>query len=245
MYNRDGTPRAAWYDPLGFAGLDQVPPPPQMQSMLAENYAKFSQRQAELEGLVPKKAAELQAMGARLKSMEGNPHLAKQHAALELEISTFSAEVHLLRREYWENTSLMEGLTRQLERMKAGGQDDPRLHIHHLAVPDDPTRVLRFDRLAETWAAVSMSLLMFAIAALIFLTPQYLWTGLVIILILFVVTESFLRGAFVQTVGRITLILAMVAALILFLHFWKWILVAALVAMGISLMYQRLRELTG
>ena len=45
--------------------------------------------------------------------------------------------------------------------------------------------------------------------------------------------------------GRITLILAMMTALILFIHFWKWIIVGALVTMGISLMVQRLRELTG
>jgi uncharacterized membrane protein len=37
----------------------------------------------------------------------------------------------------------------------------------------------------------------------------------------------------------------MITLLILFIHFWKWIIVGALVAMGISLMYQRLRELTG
>jgi uncharacterized membrane protein len=54
-----------------------------------------------------------------------------------------------------------------------------------------------------------------------------------------------LRGAFVLTVARLTLILAMVAALILFIHFWKWIFVVALVTMGVSLMYQRLRELAG
>ena len=245
MYNRDGSPRAAWYDPLGFAGLDKVPPPPQMQPMLADNCEKVSQRQAELEGLVPEKAAELQAMGARLKGMEGNPHLAKQYASLDKEIATLSAEVHTLRREQSENTSLIEGLSRRLEQLKAGYQDDPRLHIHHLAVPDDPAQVLRFDRLAETWAAISLSLLMFFIAALVFFAPGYIWAGLAIILILFVVAESFLRGAFVQTVGRITLILAMITTLILFFHFWKWIIVIALVAMGVSLMVQRLRELTG
>lgn len=27
MYNRDGSPRGSWFDPLGFAGLDKVPPP--------------------------------------------------------------------------------------------------------------------------------------------------------------------------------------------------------------------------
>jgi hypothetical protein len=245
MYNRDGSPRGSWYDPLGFAGLDKVPPPPQMLQMLADNCAKVSQRQAGLEKLVPEKGGELQAMGARLKGMEGNPHLAKQYSALEKEINTLSAEVRGLRREYLENTALLQGLTRRLDRMKAGGQDDPRAHIRYLAVPDDPTQILRFDRAAETWAAISLSLLMFAIAALIFFAPRYIWAGLAIILILFVVAEAFLRGAFVQTVGRITLILAMITALILFFHFWKWIIVGALVAMGISLMYQRLRELTG
>ncbi len=245
MYNRDGSPRGSWFDPLGFAGLDKVPPPPQMLQMLADNCEKVSQRQEELKKLIPEKAGELQAKGARLKGMEGNPHLAKQYGALEKEISTLSAEVRNLRREDLENTALLQGLTRRLERMKAGVQDNPRAHIRHLAEPDDPTLVLRFDHLAETWAAISLSLLMFAIAALIFFAPKYIWAGLVVILILFVVAESFLRGAFVQTVGRITLILAMLTALILFFHFWKWIIAGALVAMGISLMFQRLRELTG
>ena len=245
MYNRDGTPRGSWYDPLGFAGLDKVPPPPQMQLMLADNYAKISRRQEELKKLIPDKAADLQALGARQKGMEGNPHLAKQYTSLEKEIILLSAEVHSLRRESFENTALLQGLTSKLDQLKTGGRDNPQAHIRHLAIPDDPTQALRFDRAAETWAAISLSLLLFIVVALIFLAPKYIWAGLVIILILFVVAESFLRGAFVQTVGRITLILAMVAALILFIHFWKWIILSALVAMGVSLMYQRLRELTG
>jgi hypothetical protein len=154
-------------------------------------------------------------------------------------------EVRLLRRESSENTALLQGLTRRLARLRLGLQDTPRAHIRHLAVPDDPTRTLRFDRAAETWAAVSLGLLLFAIAGLIFFTPRYIWVGLVIILILFIVAESILRGAFIQTVGRITLILAMLATVILFFHFWKWIILAALLTMGISLMAQRLRELTG
>jgi hypothetical protein len=245
MYNRDGTPRGSWYDPLGFAGLDKVPPPPQMQKLLTENCSLLSHRQEELQDMIPRKAVELQAMGARQKGIEGNPHLSRQYAALEKEINSLSAEVRNLRREVSENTALLQGLNGRLEQLGAGRQDDPHAHIRHLAVPDDPTQVLRFDRAAETWAAVSLSLLLFAIAALIFFAPGYIWTGLAIILILFVVAESFLRGAFVQTVGRITLLLAMITALILLVHFWKWVIVGALVVMGISLMIQRLRELTG
>jgi hypothetical protein len=112
-------------------------------------------------------------------------------------------------------------------------------------VPEDPTQALRFDRAAETWAAVSLSRLLFVIAGSIFFGPHKPWAGLAVILILFVTIESILRGAFVQTIGRITLSLAMLASVILFIHFWKWIIVAALLAMGVSLMVQRMRELAG
>jgi hypothetical protein len=245
MYNRDGSPRGSWYDPLGFAGLDKVPPPPQALQMLSANCQKVSQRQAELEKLVPEKAADLQVLGIRSKGMEGNPHLAKLYAALEKEIFTLSNEVRALRRESSENTALLQGLTRRLERMRLGRQDNPRAHIRNPAVPDDPSLALRFNRAAETWAAVSLSLLLFVVAGLIFFDPHSTWVDLAIILILFFVADSILRRAFVQTVGRITLILAMLAAVILFIHFWKWIILAALLVMGISLMVQRLRELTG
>ena len=101
----------------------------------------------------------------------------------------FSAEVRSLAPRDSENQHPYQSLARRLELMKAGKQDDPRAHIHHLAKPDDPTQVLRFDRAAETWAAVSLSFLLFAIAALIFFAPKYIWTGLAIILILFVVSR--------------------------------------------------------
>jgi hypothetical protein len=245
MYNRDGSPRGSWYDPLGFAGLDKVPPPPQAQHMLDANCQKVSHRQEELEKLIPEKAGELQALGIKLKGLEGNPHLARQYAALEKEINILSTNVRNLRRESLENTALLQGLTRRLERMSAGRQDDAHAHIRHLAVPDNASQALRFDRAAETWAAISLSLLLFIIAGFIFFAPRYIVAGLAIISILFVVADSILRGAFVQTVGRVTLILAMLTAVILFFHFWKWIILVALLAMGISLMIHRLRELTG
>ena len=88
MYNRDGSPRGSWYDPLGFAGLDKVPPPPQMQQMLAANCAQaLSTAGGVGKTDSPKKPAELQEMGIRLKGMEGNPHLAKLYTALEKEIN--------------------------------------------------------------------------------------------------------------------------------------------------------------
>jgi hypothetical protein len=244
MYNRDGTPRSAWYDPLGFVGLDKVPPPPQAFKLLETNCAEITARQEELEKLIPKKADELQALGIKLKGMEDKPHLARQHAALEKKIASLAEDVKGLRRERSENATLLQGLTFRLEQLRSGETGDPRAHIHQLAVPVKMVQA-RFGRASETWAAVSLSLMLFAIAALVFFAPDYLWAGLAMITLLFVLFESILRGAFITTVARITLILAMVAAFILFIHFWKYIIVGVLLAMGIYLLFQRLREIAG
>jgi hypothetical protein len=139
--------------------------------------------------------------------------------------------------------ALFHSLSQTLADLKAGIKENPRQHIRHMAVPDDPAQELRFDRASETWAATSLSLLLFAIAALTYFAPKFVWIWLVVILILFLVIESILRGRFIETVAKVTIWLALVASLILFFHFWKWILVGALVIMGASLMYQRLREL--
>ena len=244
MYNRDGSPRGSWFDPLGFAGLDKIPPPPQAMEYLQKNCDEINARQNELVNLIPKKAADLQVLGIKLKGMEGNPHLAKQYTILEKKSNALADEVKNLRRERLENGALLQGLTQRLERLKRGTKDEPRAHVRHLAVPVRAMRV-RYGRAAETWAAISLSLMLFAIAALIFFAPTFIWAGLVIIMILFVLAESILRGAFIDTMTRITLLLALVSALILFIHFWDWILVGGLMALGVFLMWQRLRELTG
>ncbi len=189
MYNRDGTPRGAWYDPLGFGGLDKVPPPSQAAAMLTADLKKLAERQDELQKVTPDKAAQLQALGIKLNSMECHPHLARQHGALEKEINSLSAEVRGLRREYSDNATLFHSLSQTLAQLKTGIKEDPRQHIRHMAIPDDPAQVLRFDRATETWAATSLSLLLFAIAALIFFAPKFVWIWLVVILILFLVIE--------------------------------------------------------
>jgi uncharacterized membrane protein len=59
------------------------------------------------------------------------------------------------------------------------------------------------------------------------------------------IAESILRGAFTQTISRISLVLALITTVILVIHYWQYILVVTLVVLGIVLMLQRLRELTG
>ncbi len=244
MYNRDGTPRAAWYDPLGFAGLDKVPCPPEALPLLEKNASDLSARQEELGMLIPERVDQLQVLGARLKSLESQPHLAREYGALQKQILSFTDEVHAMRRECSENDAMLESMNRRLERLRQGIPDDPHGHIRYLAMPVKSTQ-MRFARVAQAWAAISLSALLFAIVALLLLAPRYLPAGLAVITLLFIVIESFLRGAFIRTVGQVTVLLAVIASVIIFLHFWFWILILALLGIASFLLFQRLRELTG
>jgi hypothetical protein len=64
----------------------------------------------------------------------------------------------------------------------------------------------------------------------------------VVLLIVVVVGESVLRATFVRTVNRVAVILALVAAVILAVHFWKPLLLAGLLGLAIFLIAQRVRE---
>ncbi len=242
MYNRDGSPRGSWYDPLGFAGLDRVPPPPEELHLLELRHIELDQRQEELARTVPQKAAELQVLGIELKSMERNPHLAKQHQALARKVDEVAVQVRDVRREQSQNATLLDSVSQRLSRLQAGEKDPPRAHIRRLATPV-PVATMRFNRFVEGWAAVSMSMLLLGIAALYFLYPQFLWLGIVILVIAFIVIESILRGTFVSTATNITVLLAVLSSLVLFAHFWSQILILGLVAIAVFLLLQKVREL--
>jgi hypothetical protein len=242
MYNRDGSPRSSWFDSLGFAELDRVPPPPLELEVLEDECAALRERQAELEALIPERSRTLQRLGTRLESMEGTPHLEKPHERLENETARQTAELKSLRSEQSENDALLDRMTLRLERLRAGRHDDPRAHIRNAAEPMLPAHV-RFSRAAEIWAAVSLSLLLVGLVALIEFAPEDAWAGAIVLLIGVVVAESVLRATFVRTVNRVAVVLALVATVILLVHFWEEVLVGALVALAAFLILQRVREL--
>ena len=174
--------------------------------------------------------------------MHGSPHLATESAKLEAEAVVQSAKLTGLRKERAENDAVLEGVRRRIEHRRTGAPDDPRAHIRHAAEPV-PAAKMRFDRAAELWAALSISVLLIGLAVLILVAPTSVWGAILVLVILFIVGESILRGTFIRTVNRIAVILALVAVVVLFVQYWKLTFVALLIGLAGFLLYQRLREL--
>ena len=244
MYERDGSPRPSWFDPLGFAGLDQVPPPPHEIDALEREQARIGERQSELDVLIPEETAVLQELGVRIASMRGSPHLASESQELEAHAAQQSERLRNLRKERLENEAVLDGLRRRLERRRAGETGDPRAHILRAAEPVAP-EVLRFNRAAEIWAALSISALLIGLAILILASPSNAWAELVILVLAFIVAESVLRGTFARTVNLLAVVASLVAIVVLFIAYWNLVIVALLLALAAFLLYQRFREFTG
>lgn len=242
MYNRDGSPRGSWYDPLGFAGLDKVPPPPLELEFVELRLRELNERQAAIATELEPTTTRLQELGIQLRAMYGNPHLALAYETLHGEVNQLSEQVKTLRREESLNEAQLASLGRRAAKLRSNTPDDPRAHITHLGRPVSPSQ-MRFNRLLEFWASISISVLLIAIVLLGIFYPQYLLGGVILLVIIFILLEAALRGTYTNTINTIAVILAVLGVVILIIRYGRQVLFVALVAIAVFLLLQKLREL--
>jgi hypothetical protein len=242
LYNRDGTIRRSWCDPLGWSGLDKVPPPDEVRVRLREQQAEIETRQAKLEATIAEKSRELTDLGIEAAAMQGHPHLEKTFTAHQEQIATRSDELAQLRAQSAADQALLEAMDLYDTRLQAGERGPARAHIHrahHPASDDD----LRLNRFAELWAAVSIALMTIGFVVLVAFYRHYLLWGLVALVSLFVFVESGFRGQLSRVVASMTIGLAVIAALVLLYEFFWPIVVVAVLVVGGYIMWENLREL--
>jgi hypothetical protein len=241
MYNRDGTPRESWYDPLGYAGLDKVPTPPDEIKRLEREQGEITQRQQELERQIAARMDELHDLGAKRSAMDGFPSLRDDSQQLDEHIQRLSAEVRDLRHERSQNEALLSALAHRLEKRRSGQEDPPHAHIKVMQQPTAPEEI-RYARLTELWSAVSIGLLMVIFVLLSILVPQRLVIGLAALVAAFALIESIFRGRFSETVRAVTLVLALLSSLVLIYTFFWQIIIGALLIGGLYLIWDNIRE---
>ncbi|MDQ4106023.1 MAG: hypothetical protein M3157_02460, partial [Actinomycetota bacterium] len=242
LYNRDGTMRRAWYDPVGWSGLDKGLPSDEVPERAEERRADLEARCRALEEEISAKSLELSGLGVEAGAMRYQPHLKDLHEAHEEKVAALSADLAGLRAKLASDEALLQALGSYGERLRRGERDPARDHIRRAHRPASEEK-LRLNRVAEVWAALSIGLAMLCLVALILFAREYLTLGLVALISLLVFVEAGFQRRLTSLVNGVSVGLAVVAALILLFELFWPIVVLAVLATGSYMIWENLREL--
>ena len=176
-----------------------------------------------------------------MAAVRGAAGLDHYRTARALELRVGEERLASLRAQEVElGTAIAAGHDR-LAALRAGYRDDPRLHLHHASEPEPPS-VARRRAFGEAWAALSVGLLIAALAIIVWF--RILPPGLAIVVLIgsYLAVESFFDRNVLELVLRITVVLAMISALILAITYLRELFLAGLLALGIILVLDSLGE---
>jgi hypothetical protein len=242
MYNRDKTVARAWYDPVGWAGLDKVPPPTETIEAVLEERQDIVSRCDALRVEIDEKSRELKKLGAGLAAMRDRSHLDKPRAQGTSRVTGLSAEIDRLRARLATDEAVSESLMEYAGRLRAGERDPVRAHIVRVHTPASEDE-LRVSRVAEAWAAASVSLMIVSFVAIALFEREHLISMLVFSIAFFAFVEAGFRGRLVNLVSSANVGLAAVATLVLVYEFFWPLVVATVLVVGFYVLWDNLREL--
>ena len=242
MYNRDKSVNRAWYDPVGWAGLDKVPPPDEALEAALARRADVEARCAALRTEIDNTSRQLKKLGVEVAAMRDRSHLDLPHEEGTRRLADLSRELDRLRARLATDEAVSSSLEEYAGRLRAGERDPARAHISRAHRPASEAE-LRVSRVAEAWAAVSVSLMLISFVGIAIFEREHLISMLVVSIALFAFVEAGFRGRLVNLVSSVNIGLAVVAALILLYEFFWPLVVAAVLGVGLYVLWDNLREL--
>jgi len=226
-FNRDGTVRQAWSDPVGFAGLQKVAPPGLEREIRRTRLEVLEREARDLADAFEE--ARLHLRAAVLVGSIGPSEV----SAAEVELARQRRALAELRSE-----------RRRLER-GAARPTDPRAHIKRPAVPEPAEPPVR-RRLLNTWGTLSAPLILGLVAAM-FYAPAVVgaWYGAVVVALLGI--EAFLRRRLFNFLWSIFVLVVVVVVagfvLALAVRDWRWVFTVAFGLAAAAVLVANLREL--
>lgn len=239
-YEPDGLQRKRWYDPVGWSGLDKVPPPAQTAAALAEQRQRLSAEADVLTGQVDQQASLLSGLQLEVAAMRGVPAEKQRDAALQQRIRTTTAALEQSKAARAANEIAQERCNMLAARLAAGDPGDPRAHLHHPSLPTSPA-ALRLSKLASAWSAVSVGVLLLGFAVLA-IFHRYLGPGVLVLLGVYSFFEAIFHRDVQKWTVRLVVALALVTTLVLLLRFLEPVMLGVVMLVGIFIIVDNVRE---
>ena len=241
-YNRDGTVRRAWYDPLGWAGMEKVVPPNMREKALEERIGETKQTIQTLEDDIAKIQAVHFQRGIDLGAYQDEPNLQSEVSRIQ----ELLAEERQLLAEKRERLMIKQAALKSLEGYRQSTHEETiqalQAHIQHAHRPQIK-RNLRFQTLAEIWAAISIGLMMIGVVLMVLFARRFLLVGFIGMALVLSLIEAAFRRRLAILVRWVAISLAIFGFLILaYEFFWIFALVVLMIT-GFYMIIENLREL--
>ena len=147
-YNRDGSVRLSWRDPLAWAGLDKVLPPRESAAAMAELLADFQTQQDQLAGEIDASRTELRKLALEVDALRATEYLSDVLRQREADLVQAEKQLHTLSERANSLQESQEAGSEYLARLQAGDFGPPRAHISHANKPQPPAASLSEFRLS-------------------------------------------------------------------------------------------------
>ncbi len=242
-YNRDGTVRDSWSDPLGWAGLDKVLPPREAIVATEKMLATLRSEQVELTAQIEQQRGVVRSLDLEVTALQQTAYLDDLLKRRQKDLEAEMAKLSALNSRAGDASETLEAGTTQLERLRIGDFGDARAHIKRAHAPQPP--IDRHGRFALWWAAVSGGLLLLVIVGLIYFRPPTWPIWLVGVVAAFGAVEASTRGRIRGYLYGVTIALVIFNAGILLYQFWFQALVLGLVGLVVLMIRDNLREVFG
>jgi hypothetical protein len=233
-YERDGSVRSSWVNPLGWAGLQKVPPrDSDVRQLVAERVAALDLEMGELDALIDAERTALRRLRAQAWSL-GNS-LGSTRAQGESSRAALGERENVLDQTIATRARLLEERDAHLTTLgRPILQETPQAHLikPHRPYQRDQVRRTRF---LELWAVVSVPLLLASVVVALTAPPWALLTTLGIFAVVFMGIEAVSRRRLISFLITVALLLGTVVVvgglILLFVAHWR---IAVSVLIGLA-----------
>jgi hypothetical protein len=241
MYDRDKGISREWYDPVGWAGLDKVPTTDEELETVSQRVEEIRSRREAARAEMEAKGRELKRLGMEAESMRDLSHLEEPYRARRERIRGLSEELKLLREETATAGQVVTSLTEHRERLERGERGPADTHIENPQRPASEMQI-KAGKIAELWAAVSVGLMLIVLVVVAVYQRDHVIVALILSFSLFAFVEAGFRGRLTSLVGSANAGLAVGAALVLLYQFFWQIIIFGVLAVGLYILWDNLRE---
>ncbi len=241
-YTRIGTVRQSWNDPLSFVGLAGVPAPSHVRRILVDRVDVLRDERAAAEAEAAALEATLPAIDVEVEALAEVSGVEAYRARRATQLHEGEARLAAVRASAAELRAAVAASESWLVRFDAGWRGDPRVHLSHAVAPEADTTA-RGRGFAEGWAALSVGLLVIALAVILWFKLLPVPLTLAVLVIGYLAIESVAQRRVETLLLRITIVLAAVAALLLAWTYLRELVLAGLFALGVFILFDNLREL--